>query len=77
MNLIKELSIEQMRGILAGKPKFIQEALDQNETSFNPRSQTYIERTIRSATIQLDVGGEEYYRTTMPYESSFYDECIF
>ncbi len=67
---------EGAESILKGAPKFIREALDQNDTLFNLRTKMYVDRGIQSALIQLDEGGEDYFRTTMPYNSSFYDECV-
>lgn len=68
--------IEGAESILRGAPQFILNALDQNETMFNLRTRMYIDRGIQSALIQLDEGGEDYFRTTMPYHASFYDECV-
>lgn len=68
--------VEGVESILKGAPKFIREALDQNETMFNLRTKMYVDRGIQSVLIQLDEGGEAYFRTTMPYHASFYDECV-
>lgn len=62
--------------ILKGAPKFIREALDQDDTLFNLRTKMYVDRGIQSALVQLEEGGEDYFRITMPYNSSFYDECV-
>ena len=67
---------EGAESILKGAPKSIREALDQNDTLFNLRTKMYVDRGIQSALIQLEEGGEDYFRTTMPYNSSFYDECV-
>ena len=67
--------VEHAKAILKNTPKFIREAIDQNETLYNPRTQKYIERGIQSALIQLD-DSDGYFHTTMPYTSSFYSECV-
>lgn len=67
---------EGAESILKGAPKFIREALDQDDTLFNLRTKMYVDRGIQSALIQLDEGGEDYFRTTMPYHASFYEECV-
>lgn len=72
LNLVNDMS--GAMEILNNQPKFILEALDQEETFFNLRTKKYIERSTQSALIQLD--DEEYFHTTMPYSSSFYSECI-
>ena len=43
---------------------------------FNTRTKTYVWRGSWSARIQLDEGGDETFSTTMPYTSSYYNECI-
>lgn len=68
-------SLEEARRILNGAPKFILEAIDQEETLYNIRLEKYVERGISRALIQLD-DGEEYTYSTMPYHSSFYAECV-
>lgn len=73
--LLKVGNVELAKKVLHGVPTFIKEAIDQKETFYNPRTEQYVERGVSSALIQLDFG-EEYFRTTMPYHSSFYDECV-
>ena len=69
------LTLAEMEQIIHGAPKFILDSISQNETMFNLRTKKYIERGLSRALIQLD-DGEEYFYTTMPYHSSFYDECV-
>lgn len=69
------LTVEEMREIVDGAPRFIRESISPDETMYNLRTQKYIERGPSSVLIQLD-DEDEYYHSTMPYESSFYKECI-
>lgn len=71
---IQKYGVKKARGVVNGVPTFIREALDQNETMYNARTSSYIERGVQSALVQLE--GDDYYRTTMPYTSAFYDECV-
>jgi hypothetical protein len=73
--LQNNLTLAEMEQIIHGAPKFILESISQDETMYNLRTKKYIERGISRALIQLDEG-EEYFYTTMPYHSSFYDECV-
>lgn len=73
---IENLTLPEIEKILNNAPTFNREAPNQNETLYNPRTKNYISRGLFSALIQLD-REDDCYHSTMPYDSSFYAECIF
>lgn len=74
---INHLTIEEIKKIVNDTPTFIRNSLIPDETMYNPRTETYIERGAQSVLIQLDKNIDDYYRSTMPYHSCFYEECIY
>lgn len=73
--LIENLTLEEIKKIVNEAPKFIQDSIRPHETMYNPRTKKYIERGLFSVMIQL-TEEEDFCRSTMAYDSSFYDECI-
>ena len=72
---VKDLA--EMGRILSNVPDFIKNALEHSETAYHPRLRLYLIRGLHGAEIQLEEWSQEYYRSTMNMDSSFYSECVF
>lgn len=70
------LTERELSHILSTKPQFILDAINKHDALYNPRMRVFVERGTHIAKIQMDVGSSCTYTTTMPYDSSFYHECI-
>lgn len=62
------------RKIVENAPLFTRDKLNQPEAMYNLRTGHYVVRGLHSALVECE---GNYYRSTMPYHSSFYSECIY
>lgn len=62
------------KAIIDNAPPFVRDPLNQPEAMYNSRTGHYVVRGLHSALVECD---GDYYRSTMPYHSSFYGECVY
>lgn len=62
------------RAIIENAPPFVCDVLNQPEAMYNSRTGHYVVRGLHSALVECE---GDYYRSTMPYHSSFYSECVY
>ncbi|WP_151708842.1 hypothetical protein [Acinetobacter brisouii] len=75
-SLIDQLGYKRVKHLINNPPPFVRDEIDQDEVLYCLRTEQFIVRSQHGAKIQLDKLSDEYSYSTMPYSSSFYDECV-
>lgn len=78
MNLIANMSLDELIEAMLHTPRFIHESLDSDEGMYRPDTKQYCIRGLNFATIQIDQDDpEETMITTMHNGCSFYEQYVY